>query len=275
MGSEIANYADDNHLYYEDKCYNVLKSVLENDMITATAWFDNNYCANPDNWISEYCIILSRDGQQSLSISHYDDVTMSLMASQITSLTIVYSTVYSGEDQRKHQSSASLAFVRGIHRGPVNSPHKWPVTRKMFPFDDVIMGTGNTVLSDTTIKVLAVTLDNRLKFDKHVSSLCMKASRQINALKRISNYLDENCRILIFKSFISSNFSYCPVSWMFCGKTNLDKLEKLQKGHCGSFFEIQALSLYDSLLKRGNCLPLYVYMNTLLRHWSVQMRPRS
>ena len=52
---------------------------------------------------------------------------------------IVYSTVYSGTDQRKHQSSASLAFVRGIHRWPVNSPHKWPVTRKMFPFDDVIM----------------------------------------------------------------------------------------------------------------------------------------
>ena len=45
----------------------------------------------------------------------------------------------SGTDQRKHQSSASLAFVRGIHRRPVNSPHKWPVTRKMFPFDDVIM----------------------------------------------------------------------------------------------------------------------------------------
>ena len=61
------------------------------------------------------------------------------MASEITSLTIVYSTVYSGADQRRHQSSASLAFVRGIHRRPVNSPHKWPVTRKMFPFDDVIM----------------------------------------------------------------------------------------------------------------------------------------
>ena len=70
---------------------------------------------------------------------HYDDVTMSLMASQITSLTIVYSAVYSGADQTKNQSSASLAFVRGIHRGPVNSPHKRPVTRKMFPFDDVIM----------------------------------------------------------------------------------------------------------------------------------------
>ena len=64
---------------------------------------------------------------------------MGAIASQITSLTIIYSTVYSDADQRKRQSSASLAFVRGIHRGPVNSPHKWPVTRKMFPLDDVIM----------------------------------------------------------------------------------------------------------------------------------------
>ena len=64
---------------------------------------------------------------------------MSAMASQITSLTIVNSIVHSGADQRKHQSSASLVFVRGIHRSPVNSPHKWPVTWKVFPFDDVIM----------------------------------------------------------------------------------------------------------------------------------------
>ena len=70
---------------------------------------------------------------------HNKDVIMSTIASQITSLAIVYSTVYSSADQRKHQSSASLAFVWGIHRGTVNSPHKWSVTRKMFPFDDVIM----------------------------------------------------------------------------------------------------------------------------------------
>ena len=64
---------------------------------------------------------------------------MGTIASQITSLTIVYSTVYSAADQSKYQSSASLVFVRGIHRRQVKSPHKWPVTRKMFPFDDVIM----------------------------------------------------------------------------------------------------------------------------------------
>ena len=70
---------------------------------------------------------------------HYNDVIMGAMTSQITSLMIVYSSVYSGADQRKYQSSASLAFVRGIHRWPVISPHTGPVTRKMFPFDDVIM----------------------------------------------------------------------------------------------------------------------------------------
>ena len=72
-------------------------------------------------------------------IYHYIDVTMSVMASQITSLKVIYSTVYSGANERKHQSSASLAFVWGIHRWPVNSPHNGPVTQKMFPFDDVIM----------------------------------------------------------------------------------------------------------------------------------------
>ena len=65
-------------------------------------------------------------------LCHYNDVIMSAMASQITSLTIIYSIVHSGADQRQHQSSASLAFVRGVHRWPVNSPHKGPVTRKIW-----------------------------------------------------------------------------------------------------------------------------------------------
>ena len=72
-------------------------------------------------------------------VIHYNDVIMSAIASQITNFTTVYSAVYSDADQRKHQSSASLAFVRGIHREPVKSPHKWSVRRKRFPFDDIIM----------------------------------------------------------------------------------------------------------------------------------------
>ena len=94
----------------------------------------NNTVRNVSTFIGEDCILVLW-----MSSLHYSDVIMGTIASQITSLTIVYSTVYSDADLRKHQSSASLAFVREIHRGPVNSPHNWPVTRKMFPFDDVIM----------------------------------------------------------------------------------------------------------------------------------------
>ena len=89
---------------------------------------------------------------------HYSDIIMSTVASQITSLTIVYSTLYSDANQRKHQSSVSLAFVTGIHLWMVNSSHKGPVTQKMFPFDNIIMdfticdisrkmGTGNDIIS--------------------------------------------------------------------------------------------------------------------------------
>ena len=75
--------------------------------------------------LCSYCTVL---------LSHYSDIIMSVMASQIVCL-----TVYSGADQRKHHSSVSLAFVWGIHWWPVNFLHKGPVTRKMFPIDDIIM----------------------------------------------------------------------------------------------------------------------------------------
>ena len=71
---------------------------------------------------------------------------MSATASQFTTLTIVDSTIYLGTDQSKHQSSALLAFVRGIHWWPVNSLHKGPVMRKMFPFDGVIMNITHSVV---------------------------------------------------------------------------------------------------------------------------------
>ena len=80
---------------------------------------------------------------------------MTTMASQITSPKAVYSIFYSGADQRKHQSSASLAFVLGNSPGPVNSAHKGPVTRKMFPFDDVIMMFGQNEMDAMSDRVFA------------------------------------------------------------------------------------------------------------------------
>ena len=103
---------------------------------------DNTYFSNT--------LIIS-DGSVTTDICiHYGDVIMGEIASQVTSLTIVYSNFYSDADQRKHQSSASLAFVCGINRWPVNSPHNGPVTRKMFPFDDVIMWSWKPLTSNST-----------------------------------------------------------------------------------------------------------------------------
>ena len=103
--------------------------------VQSTMWFTEIWIFRPI-WIWQARQLICRWCETRIffsstrSLLHYSNVIMGA---------IVYSTVYSVADQRKHQSSSSLVFVRGIHRSPVNSPHKWPVTRKMFPFDDVIM----------------------------------------------------------------------------------------------------------------------------------------
>ena len=79
---------------------------------------------NTTEWQLKLCSDYELCGQLGVFFGlHYNNVIMGAIACQITSLTIVYSTDYSDADKRKHQSSASLAFLRGIHRGPVNSPH--------------------------------------------------------------------------------------------------------------------------------------------------------
>ena len=101
---------------------------------------------------------------------HYNDVIMSIMASQITSLM----TVYSDSDQRKHQSSRSVAFVRGIRRWPVNSRHKGPLTWKMFPFDAVIM-----TLYDSKSNTIKITLGPTNEFS---NSNSMEISFSCNSI---------------------------------------------------------------------------------------------
>ena len=115
--------------------------------------------------------------------------------------------------------------------------------------------------------VLGDTLDSNLQYDTHISNLCSKASTQINAMKRIGKYLNTDCRIAMYKSFISSNFSYCPVSWMFCGKRNSDKLEKLLERALHFVFS-DYTSPYSNLLKRGNFLSLSAFR---IRYLGIEM----
>ena len=100
---------------------------------------------------------------------------MSAVVSQITSISIVCSTVSSGADQRKHQSS--LAFVRGIHWWPVGEfPHKRPVTRKMFPFDDVIMPL-------VPVRVLKIVF-SCCRFYRHIKNSYAKKKKKMPKLYR-------------------------------------------------------------------------------------------
>ena len=107
---------------------------------------------------------------------YYSDVIMDTKAFQITSPTIVYSIVYSGTDQREHQCSASLAFLQGIHRWPVNSLHKWPITRKMFPFDDVIMAGAGGCCKIGYVPPKLIINSNLAKFNLSITSISVVKS---------------------------------------------------------------------------------------------------
>ena len=126
----------DSDFYLHSNYFMKTTLVSRNDTLRQILWsiqYNNCSCASRVSWTHKRHL-LSR-------FHHHSDVIMSPMASQITSVSIVCLTVSSGASQRKHQSSASLAFAREIHRLTVDFPRKGPVTRKMFPSDDVIIMT--------------------------------------------------------------------------------------------------------------------------------------
>ena len=150
---------------------------------------------------------------------------MSTMASQTTNVSIVYSTVYSGTDQRKHQNSASLAFVRRIHRWLVNSPHKGPVTWKMFPFDDVIMfclvQRGCRGVSDDTCSVHTTTFCWRqfqIDFHKEVLSFFILIWVSLNCLSMIwIEFKSASLQVMTWYSTGDSHYLTTaePVHWQY------------------------------------------------------------
>ena len=101
-------------ILYRPQCGKVSPMCCSTGVKNAFIWVLYVECGNESNFTEQSTI--SSTGPGKLSLGHYSDIIMTTIAPQITNLTVVYSTVYSDADQRKHQSSASLAFVRGIHR---------------------------------------------------------------------------------------------------------------------------------------------------------------
>jgi hypothetical protein len=121
-----------------------------------------------------------------------------------------------------------------------------------------VFKVGNVdITCDETVKLLGVDLDFMLNFNEQLSKVCKKAAMQLNILLRLSKFLDPNNKILIYKSFIKSNFNYCPLVWHFCSKSNTESLEKLQHRALRITFN-DFNSSYADLLTRANMPTLHL-----------------
>ena len=113
------------------------------------------------------------------------------------------------------------------------------------------------------VKLLGVHIDAKLNFSFHISQICMRASRQLNALNRVGSILDTSTRLQLYKSFIMCHFNYCPIVWHSCGKVNSDKLEKIQYRALKFIYDVLNTS-YESLLSQAGLRPLEVHRQTCI-----------
>ena len=173
---------------------------------------------------------------------YYSDTIMSAMASKITGVSIAYSTVCSCTDQAKHQSSAPVAFVRGIHRWPVNSPHKWSVTRKMFPFEYVIM-----CLFVLRLQVFTISLSWGNAF---YHALIEDFSRLIPFLSFLKRNKQVKVHVYRPNSFMTSLLEMVgiPRERLISGVAEARVLYQPAGSRCGfgTFFPLQALSMIST-----------------------------
>jgi hypothetical protein len=88
---------------------------------------------------------------------------------------------------------------------------------------------GINLSCEDEVKLLGVAIDFKLSLNTHISNICKMAVRQLNALKRIGKHLNHLGKLTIYYSFIMSNFSYCPLTWHFCGEQNTKKKKKIQE----------------------------------------------
>ena len=79
------------------------------------------------------------------------------------------------------------------------------------------------------VKLLGVTIDNKLRFDTHLSEICQKAENKLSALTRIFRFLSFDKRRLLVKAFFESQFKYCSLAWLFCSRTTNNKINSLHK----------------------------------------------
>ena len=177
------------------------------------------------------CTLLNYADDDTLLYSHYDINELYSVISEDTNIAIDW-------------------FERN---GMKANPDKFQfiACHRRLKFTNPILISGMTLHPEESVKLLGVTIDKMLTFDKHLGTICQKASNQLNVLKRFSNILGQKQKLRIFKTFVASNFNYCPVVWNFCSKTKAHLVEKLQKRGLRYVFN-DDMSTYTELLQKAN-----------------------
>jgi hypothetical protein len=117
---------------------------------------------------------------------------------------------------------------------------------------EITLNDSVTLKSENEVKALGVVIDSKLSFQQHTRKCCRKAGLQLNALARISRYIDVKAKSVLVSSFIMSNFNYCSIVWHFCGITNNTKLEKLQERSLRIIYKDYDSSYLELLGTTGN-----------------------
>ena len=116
---------------------------------------------------------------------------------------------------------------------------------------------GTISRSTPEVKLLGITIDWKLTFDKHVKSLCKNARKKASGLMRLRNDLVTSQKLLLYNSFVTSNFGYCPIVWMFCGKTANANIDRVQKRALQAVYN-DFNSSHETLCSKGNHSKIHV-----------------
>ena len=165
------------------------------------------------------------------------------------------------------QSDGNRAIKWFTDNGMQANPEKFQfmmISRDEDSSRSLTLNDSTVIISEDHVKVLSVVINSKLIFSLNVSTICNEASRRLNALFRISNYLDVSTRRTVYDSFVASNFNYCPLVWNFCGATNNKNLEKIQE-RCLRIIYQDYESPYETLLETANTTSLVVPRLRLIR----------
>ena len=114
-----------------------------------------------------------------------------------------------------------------------------------------------TIHCENSVVLLGIEIDHSLTFNTHIANICKTAARQLAVLKRLGHLLTRQGKLAIFKSFITSNFNYCPLIWHFCSQSSTKKLEKNQERALRFIYNDHSSTHHD-LLKTANTEHLHV-----------------